>query len=281
MSYRHLVLTAVVCTVPAAHAQNVTHEESWTETHAMRSSSPVITVDNVWGNVSIVAGDTDVVTLNVHELRSAPDQRRMNAFREAMALNVDTGGGGFSAVVGDREERWQRFESCRGCRVDYQLELVVPPDSVVHAHTVMDGRVTVRGVRGALTASNVNGPVDVSGLRACQSIESVNGDVTVVFDSQPAQECRFETVNGDITLGLPSGVGLDAAIDLFNGRVLSEMEVSPLSIPAKVETSQEDGGFRYRIEQPLGLRLLSGGPRLSLSSLNGNIVLKNNPYVGD
>ena len=276
-SYRYLVLAAAASVVPAANGQSVTAERSWSESYRMVSSSPVVTVDNVWGNVSVAAGDARTVTLRVYERRSAPDQRRWDEFRETMNLNVAADAAGFSAVVGDGADRGKRFAGCRGCRVDYQIELEVPPDSIVEAHTVVDGRVTVRGVRGAVTVSNVNGPVDVSGLRACRSIDSVNGDVSVEFAAQPVQECRLETVNGDITLGLPDGAGLDAAINLFNGSIRSEMEVSPVPIPATVETAREDGRFRYRVEKPIGLRLHSGGPRFSLSSLNGDIFLRNNP----
>ena len=101
--------------------------------------------------------------------------------------------------------------------------------------------------------------------------------MSVTFADLPTQDCDFETVNGDITLKLPDAVGLDAAISTFNGRIVSDFDVDPLAMPARVEETTEDGRYQYRIEQPAGVRLGDGGPTFSFSSLNGDIRITSNP----
>ena len=76
-------------------------------------------------------------------------------------LDVETTSNSVSILVGDRDNRWDRMDHCRGCRVDYQFDVVVPPNAVIDVGTVMDGLVDVSGVTGVVSASNVNGSVSV------------------------------------------------------------------------------------------------------------------------
>ena len=179
-------------------------------------------------------------------------------------------------VVGGQSRHWRMLDPCPGCRVDYQFEVRVPPGTQIEVETVTDGRIDVEGINGRISASNVNGPISVSDLSDCGAMESVNGDVDLRFSLTPARDCRIKTVNGDITLNMPAGAGLDMALDLFNGRMLSELHVDPVALPAQVERFQEEGHSRYRIQQAAGLRLGGGGPTFSITSLNGDIrILKN------
>ena len=64
--------------------------------------------------------------------------------------------------------------------------------------------------------------------------------------------------------------------DQINGRTVSEIEVDPLALPARIEQVMQDGRYRYRIEQYAGVRLGTGGPTFSFTSLNGDIQIKKN-----
>lgn len=259
-----------------AGAQTVTDERSWTETFETVSERPRVTISNVWGSVTLQAGPPGAVSVSIHEVRSAPDRSLFELSKELITLKAELDGSNVFLVVGDPEQRWQRFDGCPGCRVDYQLEATVPAEAIVEVSTVTDGRISVEGISGEVTASNVNGPVRVVGAHDCKSLNSVNGRLDIAFAGEPHGDCRFETVNGDITLTLPDGAGFDAAINLFNGKVISDIDVMPIAIPAKVEQVMEDGRYRYRIEQPAGLRLRNGGPTFSFSSLNGDIRIRKN-----
>ena len=142
--------------------------------------------------------------------------------------------------------------------------------------TITDGRVDVAGVRGPVNAGNVNGAVAVSGVSECSNIESVNGTLEVMFARAPSTNCNLKTINGAITVGLPPGSGLDAILDLGHGEIETEFDVDGMAVPPKVEKSQQQDYWRYRVQQSAGVRVGAGGPTFTFASLNGDVrILKN------
>ena len=273
--HRTLLLTALLAFAPCALA-DVTATNAWSATYPVDSAAPTLLVSNIWGSVRVSPGPPGEITANVQEHRSAPTQALFDRSIEFFELDVAADESGVAMIVGGEYRDWQDLSRCRGCRVDYQLELLVPVDTTVDVSTVIDGRVTVTKVEGPVSASNVNGPIAIDELKDCGEVESVNGSVALSFARAPTSDCRLETVNGDITLTLPQSAGMDVSLALFNGRVVSEFEVDPLAIPATVDEFDEDGRYRYRISQASGVRLGGGGPLFSFTSMNGDILIKSN-----
>ena len=71
-------------------------------------------------------------------------------------------------IVGGHDRDRHGLNQCRSCRVDYQFEVVVPPDTRVQVSTVNDGAIDIAGIIAPVSASNVNGPVAVRGLYECE-----------------------------------------------------------------------------------------------------------------
>lgn len=274
--YPSLLLTALVALSPCAIA-DVTATDAWSASYPVGSDSPTLLVSNIWGSVRVSPGPAGEITVNVQERRSAPTQALFDRSIEFFELDVSADESGVSMIVGGEYRDWQDLSRCRGCRVDYHLEVLVPVDATVDVSTVIDGRVTVTKVEGPVSASNVNGPIAIDDLQDCAAVESVNGSVALSFARAPTRDCQLETVNGDITLSLPKSTGMDVSLALFNGRVVSEFEVDPLAIPATVDEFDEDGRYHYRISQASGVRLGGGGPLFSFTSMNGDIHIKSNP----
>lgn len=263
-----------VLVAPVDAATTVTEQIVWQETYAVDTAEPRLVIDNIWGGVQVRTGAVGQISISAVELRSAPDQDRFDRSRETLLVNIDADAYGASIRVGDPNQQRRRIDNCQGCRLDVQFEAVVPPGTIVDVGTVMDGRVDVRDVTGIVTASNVNGPVDVDGIQECESIGSVNGKVNVGFSRSPVRNCNIETVNGDITLDVPAGTGMDVTLDLFNGEVVSELMAGPLDLAATVEQTTENGHRQYRIQKLTGLRIGSGGPIYSISSINGDVRIQ-------
>jgi hypothetical protein len=254
----------------------VSEEKSWTETYPVNASMPQLHVSNIWGNVRVRTGKSGEISVAIIELRSAPNQQMFDISLQSLPLTVDSDDTGVSIVVGDPDERWQRLDRCRDCRVDYQFDIRVPPDAIIDVGTVMDGLVDVAGVTGVVSASNVNGSVAVTDIHNCGEISSVNGGVQIGFARAPLQNCSIETINGDITLRIPDSTSLDVTMDLFNGKIRSEFPVDPLSLPTTVEHITVDGQNRYRIQQRNGIRIGAGGPTYSIASMNGDVRIQKN-----
>jgi len=214
------------------------------------------------------------MVIKIREKRSAPDQARFDRSLDVMALQIFNDGDDISMIVGDVDNRWQSFHRCRECRVEYQFEVFVPANTRLRVSTVNDGNVEVEGIRGLVSASNVNGSVSVEGLVDCDSVSSVNGRITLSFTHAPGVDCDIETVNGDVVLRLPDDTGMNVAMDLFNGNMVSQFPVDALTIPATVEHVEKDGRHQYRIKQPAGVSIAGGGPTFTISSLNGDIRIQ-------
>jgi len=260
---------------PAVAADRVEESRSWTETFTVTHTNPTLEISNIWGDVRVRAGgEAGEISISVKEHRSAPDQLRFDRSLETLKLNTEADGSGISLYVGNRDRNWHWSKRCRGCRVDYQFDVLVPADVQLDVSTVNDGDVDVHGVIDVINAANVNGSVFISGLNNCSALESVNGEITASFANPPGADCDMQTVNGDIIIEIPEAAGINVAMDLFNGRMRSELPVDPLAIPARVEESRSDGHYRYRIEQPAGVSIAGGGPTFSISSINGDIRIQ-------
>lgn len=273
----HPLIIGALFVSATAHAA-IESRDSWTDTFEVSTLQPELELSNVWGDVRVRPGPDGMITVQVTEHRSAPDQARYDRSLEALKLRTKAGSDGVSMYVGGPDpDRWRHSDRCKGCRVEYRFEVTVPRGTRLDVSTVNDGKVDVEGVTGMIRAGNVNGPIAISGLHDCSELNNVNGEVALSFARAPAQDCEIETINGDVVLGMPEGAGLDVAMDLFNGRMRSELPVDALALPARVKHTQLNGRHQYQIEQSAGLRIAGGGPTFTISSMNGDIRIKTNP----
>jgi hypothetical protein len=251
----------------------VEESKTWTETFPVNSKA-TLEIDNIWGDVKVRPGQAGEIVVTISEKRSAPDQKRFDRSLETLQLNTEADDSGVVLYVGNSDHDWHRRDRCRNCRVDYQFDVVVPVDTQLNVSTVNDGRIDIAGVSGSVSAGNVNGPIAVSEMRNCSELNSVNGEMSLGFTAPPGENCNIETINGDITLTMPDDSGFDVAMNLSNGRMLTQLPVEGLAIPAKVEHTESNGHHRYRIEQPAGVRIGAGGPTFTISSMNGDIRIQ-------
>jgi len=251
----------------------VSDQKTWSDTYPVTAPVPKLLIDNIWGNVRVRRGSAREIVVTISEKRSAPTQELFDLSKETIYLDVRADAAGVSLVVAKPESMGRR-DRCRNCRVEYQFEVTVPTGTDVDVSTVTDGGIDVAGTGGPVNASNVNGPVAARDLQDCAQIESVNGAVDVSFARSPSRDCSIKTINGDITLTVPGSAGLDAALSMMQGKVVSEFDLEPLALPAKVEQRNEDGRFIYHVAQAAGIRLGKGGPTFSIESLNGDLRIR-------
>ncbi|HKU16310.1 MAG TPA: hypothetical protein VJQ52_18095 [Steroidobacteraceae bacterium] len=253
----------------------VSDQKIWSQTFPVSAAAPRLLIDNIWGNVRVRSGGVREIAVTVDEKRSAPTQELFELSKQTIYLDIQADGDGVAMVVAKpTPETRPQVNRCRGCRVDYQFEVMVPPGTQIEVSTVTDGSIDVAGAGGSVIASNVNGPVAARDLQDCAQIESVNGAVEVSFARAPSRDCSIKTINGDITLTMPGGAGIDAALSMMQGKVTSDFDLEPLALPAKVEQKQQDGRYVYHVEQAAGIRLGAGGPTFSIESLNGDLRIR-------
>ncbi|MFL6617127.1 MAG: hypothetical protein ACJ8MH_00910 [Povalibacter sp.] len=266
---------SALLTCVAVCAEPVVEQKSWEQSYAVTQTTPKLVVRNIWGNVNVRRGTAGVIVVSAVERRSAQTPEYFEKSKQQLQLEVVATPEAVSLVV-NHPERTDRTDVCQGCSLEYQFDIRVPADAVVDVRTVTDGRVEVSGIRGPVNAGNVNGAVAVSDIDECSSIESVNGTLEVTFARAPVSNCSLKTINGEITLGLPTGTGLEAIIDLGHGQIESEFDVDAMTLPVKVEKSQQQDHWLYRVQKSAGVRVGAGGPTFTFASLNGDVrILKN------
>ncbi|MEL7025086.1 MAG: hypothetical protein AAGL69_15225 [Pseudomonadota bacterium] len=256
-----------------AQAKPIVDEKRWTETFDV-SDAPRLTVDVIWGDVIVERGNNDQIEMTIESIRRADDQTSFERSLEQIPLRLAQDGDEVFLRVGRDWRHWNELPPCRGCSVTVNVVVRVPTNSAVDVSSVNDGRVIVSDVAGMVTASNVNGGVSTSGLSQCAAIESVNGDVIVGFAQSPLDDCDIETLNGDINVSLPDGAHADFAVSLANGKMRSEIDLTPRAMKAQVQHTQRGDRHYYEIDKRSGLRLGRGGSTLSLKSLNGDVLVE-------
>lgn len=159
-------------------------------------------------------------------------------------------------------------------------------NSCEHSHNDRDIHARVdytvhipRGVR--LRAANVNGSVEAENLSSNAEVSSVNGSVSVsttgwaeatsingsvharLGSADWPDELNFKSVNGNVDVTVPSSLNADIRFSTLNGRVTSDF-------PYTVEGGTSVGGHGTEVEGRIG----SGGRRIELTSVNGNLELR-------
>lgn len=273
MSKIRMALLLAGLSSSAASAAPVVEEREWTETFDVGQTAAV-SVANVWGNVTVEPGRSDRIELAIRSIRRADDQVSFDRSLEQIPLRIGQDGDGVALRVGRDWDDWRTRERCRGCELRLDIVVKVPRNANIDVRTVNDGDVIVRDIDGAVTASNVNGSVKTTGLSRCEFIETINGDLEVSFDSAPVTDCHLATLNGDIELSMAQDANVSFAVDLVNGKIRSEMDITPSEVPATVKRTTRDGRNYYEIEQAAGFEMGRGGKTLTLKSLNGDVLIE-------
>lgn len=141
-----------------------------------------------------------------------------------------------------------------------------------------NGAIRVVANGDSVTASSGNGDVDITGAGGPVNAHSGNGRVEVVTSLGPVQattgngsitvemaairgteNMSFRSGNGRVTVILPADFNGELEGSTGNGHLISDF---PLSVEGRLD--------RQRVRATIG----KGGPRLRMSSGNGNLVLR-------
>jgi DUF4097 and DUF4098 domain-containing protein YvlB len=143
--------------------------------------------------------------------------------------------------------------------VDFTIH--VPSDAILEDIELVNGNLTVAGVTGYLSLGTVNGSITASGMTGDAWIETVNGNLDLSFDKMgDGQTLTLESVNGAISLRIPAKANAQIDAETLNGTVSNDFGLT-------VEKGHWIGRF---MEGLVG----SGGARISVETVNGNIEIK-------
>lgn len=241
----------------------------------------LLDVDNIFGSIEVVGGQSDKVELVITKTIRAESKERMEAAKKEVALDIADQPDLLKLYV-NGPFRCNCNSNCNcegGCgwhgdhgytvKMDFQIQ--VPRNIDLRLKTVNSGRINVRDVIGNFYVNNVNGGIemqDVGGGAA--RARTVNGGVKVLFRENPRQNSEFGTINGPVDLYFVRGLSADFRFKNFNGGVYSDFVMT--SLPAQpAGAERHDGKFVFRTDHFTGGRVGSGGPEIKADNLNGDI----------
>jgi hypothetical protein len=247
-----------------------------TLTFADPAGAKTVVVDDVFGSIEVTGGPiADVRVSAERSVRAESPEAEERARREvtldmtesanAVAITVD---GPFRCRDGSLQWNWED----RKYVVRYDLKVQVPDQADLVVKTVNDGNVVVRGVRGRLTVRNVNGRIDLERVGGSVDARTVNGAIRASFVANLAEDSQFKTINGEVRLAFGPGLAADFAMKTLNGEMRSDFDVE--SLPARpVEGRRENGRYVYHSDRFQNFRIGAGGPRVSMETLNGDLIV--------
>jgi hypothetical protein len=237
-----------------------------------------VEVDNFTGAVRVRSHPGGEVTLSVHETWAASSAEKLEQGRREVRLDVAETGGRLRLYVdgpfrsrdgGTHFHGWERL----GYEATFDFDLEVPADVDLVARTVNGGEVRVSGVGGSFDVSNVNGPVTLEHMGGAGKARSVNGPVVASFSRNPAAGCTFDTINGRIEVSFLDGLAADLRFKTLNGQVYTDYDYDYRSLPPQ-PADRSRGHFHYRSHGDFAARIAGGGPELTFSTINGDILIR-------
>jgi hypothetical protein len=283
---KKLILALSVAAGVAVHAQPkrdyaVTRQDSIDRTLRFVSSDvQTLDVRVIRGSIQVTGDGGNEVRLRIDRTIEAEREQFVDEARRDVKLETTDDAATVGLVVhephgaacgesfnGSRESWWDR----RRYRVTTDVTVRVPAATRFRLCGINSGSIDVVGVTGDFDVTNVNGPVTVRGVRGSGRATTVNGAVNVTFLEAPRDESLLKTVNGDITATFPSTLSADLRMKTFHGGLFTDFDVTPLAARAAPAPSRRDGRFVYRSGGFTLVRAGSGGPEITLETLNGDV----------
>ena len=152
----------------------------------------------------------------------------------------------------------------------------IPRRANLELSTTNNGEIIVSNVTGNLQLENTNGPITATEISGSVIAETVNQSIDVSFVSiDTTTAMALSTINGNVTLGLPSDVGVQLHIDSSRGEIYSDFEVDVQPSTPIIERKDERGGVEVKVESVIIANVNGGGPVIRMSTLNGDIQIRN------
>jgi DUF4097 and DUF4098 domain-containing protein YvlB len=209
-----------------------------------------VELSNINGTIRIETSDTQRAEVYVERLASSQEalgRRKVTIEADANNLRIR----GEKGDVGV-------FERLFGSSPYEKLTLKLPRQIALHTKGV-NGALTVAELDGPVDVRGVNGRVQIAGANGAAEFKGINGNITVGLKQLNSDGVTLGGINGNIELQLTPGINAGFDAHGINGNVMSDLsEVS-------IERSKH-GTYSGQIGN-------GGSSVITMKGINGNIRL--------
>jgi len=220
-----------------------------TQTHSLKPGG-YVSLDNINGDVTIEGWKKHEVRIDAVKKGNKKDLDRIK-----VVISVDRWEGkGWVSI----ETEYPKFSNNSGS-VDYTIK--APFDSILEDIELVNGNLKITGITGYLSLGTVNGSITTAGMAGNAWIQTVNGNLDLSFDKMTeGQAVDLESVNGTIAIQIPKKSNAHVDAETVNGNISSDFGL--IVKKGKWIGSSMEG------------RVGSGGGRITIETVNGNIEIK-------
>ncbi len=243
--------------------------ESKTSEHRSYPGVRDLMIDNIHGNIEVVASNVTGVEVDIATTLRANTQDRLDLAKKEIHIEA-TQQGSFLKLFVDGPFR-QRNGGSLGYEFSHEFKVRVPKDTAIDLHTVNSG-IVADGTTAAFKIRTVNGSVDLKRLEGSGEASTVNGAVTAAFTGAPANAVLLKSVNGRIQASFPASLKADVLVKALNGGFYTDFDTTPFV--QAIEPERRDGRNIWRRDRSTQVRIGGGGPQLRMETVNGDVLLK-------
>lgn len=243
--------------------------ESKTSEHRSYPGVRDLMIENIRGNIEVVASNTTSVEVDIETTLHADTQDRLDLAKKEVRVDA-TQQGGFLKLFVDGPFR-QRSGRSPGYEFSHEFKVRLPKDTAIDLNTV-NSNVVADGTTGTFKARTVNGSVELKRLTGSGEASTVNGAVTADFAAALANPVLLKSVNGRIQASFPASLKADVMVKAHNGGFYTDFDTAPFV--QAIEPERRDGKNIWRRDHGTQVRVGGGGPQLRMETVNGDVLLK-------
>jgi hypothetical protein len=227
--------------------------EEFHQTYALTAGGRV-ELDNINGDVHISSWDRNEV--KVDAVKYADSKERLDEAK----IEIDPRNDSISirTKYPDHNNTWNWGSHNNPAGVEYTL--TVPRGARLDEIKLINGALSVAGVRGEVNASCINGRLEAHNLAGRAHLSTINGHLDARFDELAGHSVELSSVNGSVELTIPSD---------------SKAEIEASTVSGGINN---DFGLHVNHHQFVGhdLRgeLGTGGTHIKLEDVNGRIDIR-------
>jgi len=212
-------------------------------------------LENINGDVEIKGWDKNEI--RVTAIITAKDQEA----RDRITLEMNGNGRGVR-IETEYKKNSSGWGNNHAGSVDYMV--MVPSHAKLPSIDLVNGSMSVEGVKGEMKIDLVNGSITATGLSSNSEINSVNGKIIASYSSigDDLNDISIDTVNGRIQLSLPDNISADVDIETMHGSIRNDFGLS----------ANKNMFSGKNLQGTIG----SGDVRISIETINGGVRLLKN-----
>jgi uncharacterized protein (UPF0335 family) len=233
-------------------------------------------VDNIFGSIVVTGYDGKDVKLLAHKTIKARTKSRAKKAEEEVKLDITEEGNVIDIYVEgpfrhqhESGENW----SDSGYEVHYDFDIKVPRKTNIYLKTATAGRIEVSNIHGEFQVQHADGKIIMHDIIGSGTAKTAAGDVEVFFAENPDSDCSFKTVAGDIHAVFLENLSADFLLKARYGDAYSDFPVTLLPVQSSAVEERKNGKYVYRSNASMSVRIGSGGPKIKMDTLAGDILI--------